>query len=275
MAPLLKIDEIGYWSEIKLDILDEYAKPYNTILRKNRLLPIYIDGFAGAGRHKAKGSDRVIEGSPKRALDVQPPFETLHFVDMDTARIQELKRLAEGRKNVHIHHGDCNSILIEKVFPNVRYDRYHRALCILDPYGLDLDWNVIKAAADTKAIEIFLNFPVMDMQRNVFWRNYEKVDVADRERMTRFWGDDTWESVAYQISPGLFEDMKEKTDIKIVVEAFRERLTKIADFTHVPQPIPMRNSTGAIVYYLFFAAHKPAAGKIVSDIFKKYEHKGE
>lgn len=275
MATGLKIDEIGYWSEVKLDILKDYAKPYNTILCKHRLKPIYIDGFAGAGHHKAKRSDRLIDGSPKRALDVQPPFEALHFVDMDDARIQELRRLSEGRKSVYIHHGDCNSILIEKVFPTVRRNRYQRALCILDPYGLHLDWKVIQAAANTKAIEIFLNFPVADMQRNVFWRNYERVDIADRERMTRFWGDGTWEDAAYQTSPSLFGDMKEKTDIKIVVEAFRERLKKIAGFQYVPEPIPMRNSKGAIVYYLFFAAHDRTAGKIVSDIFKKYEHKGE
>ncbi len=270
----LKIDEISYWSEIKLDILKDYAREYNKIICKKKLQPIYIDGFAGAGRHKAKGSDRMIAGSPQHALDVQPPFVSLHFVDTNTARIQELTRLAKGRKNVYVHHGDCNEILIKDVFPSVRYDQYQRALCILDPYGLDLDWKVIQSAADTKAIEIFLNFPVMDMQMNVFWRNYKKVDVADRKRMTRFWGDETWEKAAYQSSPGLFEDMKEKADIKIVVEAFRERLKKVAGFQHVPQPIPMRNSKGATVYYLFFATHKPVAGKIVSWIFNKYKTYG-
>jgi three-Cys-motif partner protein len=63
-----EIDEIGYWSEIKLEILEKYAKPYNQILTKNQLYPSYIDGFAGAGHHTAKGSPRVIEGSPTRAL---------------------------------------------------------------------------------------------------------------------------------------------------------------------------------------------------------------
>ncbi len=56
----LKIDEIGYWSEIKLDILKDYAREYNKIICKKKLQPIYIDGFAGAGRHKAKASDRIM-----------------------------------------------------------------------------------------------------------------------------------------------------------------------------------------------------------------------
>ncbi len=35
----------------------------------------------------------------------------------------------------------------------------------------------------------------------------------------------------------------------------------------LPEPIPMRNSNGAIVYYLFFAAQQPVAANIVTDIF--------
>ncbi len=33
MPSTLKIDKIGYWSEVKLHILEEYAKPYNQIIR--------------------------------------------------------------------------------------------------------------------------------------------------------------------------------------------------------------------------------------------------
>ena len=46
------------------------------------------------------------------------------------------------------------------------------------------------------------------------------------------------------------------------------------EFAKVPKPIPMRNSKGAIVYYLFFASKKDAAEQIVIDIFKKYENRG-
>jgi three-Cys-motif partner protein len=275
MPTNVKIDEIGYWSEIKLDILREYAKPYNTIIRNYKLKPIYIDGFAGAGHHKAKGSDRLIDGSPKLALAVSPPFEAFHFVDMDGGRVDLLKKLAEGHTTVTVHHGNCNDVLVGDVFPTIRYDRYERALCVLDPYGLDLDWQVIKAAADTNAIEIFLNFPVMDMNRNVFWHDFEKVSEASQARMTRFWGDDSWQTAAYHTVHGLFWNEERRNDTSDVVAAFRGRLKKVAGFKHVPEPIPMRNSMGAIVYYLFFAAQQPAAEKIVKAIFDKYRHKGE
>ena len=42
---------------------------------------------------------------------------------------------------------------------------------MLDPYGLHLDWEVIETAGKMRSIEIFLNFPIMDMNRNALWRN--------------------------------------------------------------------------------------------------------
>jgi len=271
----LKIDEIGYWSEIKLAILEKYAKPYNQILLANRLHPIYIDGFAGAGHHRAKGSNRIIEGSPTRALAVDPPFDFFHFVDNDAERAAQLKRLSANRKNVRVHHGDCNEVLVQEVFPEISFERRQRALCILDPYGLHLNWETILAASRSNVIEIFLNFPVMDINRNVLWRNSDRVSVVHRERMNRFWGDGTWSDAAYPLTQGLFEEMREKTSNEEVAEAFRKRLKKVAGFKHVPKPMPMRNSRGAIVYYLFFAAQQPTADKIVKDIFAKYASHGE
>jgi len=64
--------------------------------------------------------------------------------------------------------------------------------------------------------------------------------------------------------------MEEKNPIDIVVDSFSERLKKVAGFRYVPRPMPMRNSKDAIVYFLFFAAHKPVAANIVEEIFEKY-----
>jgi three-Cys-motif partner protein len=55
-----------------------------------------------------------------------------------------------------------------------------------------------------------------------------------------------------------------------IVAAFQERLRKVAGFQFVPEPLPMKNSTNAVVYYLFFASQKPVAKKIIDDIFRKH-----
>jgi len=169
------LDEVGDWSELKLEILSKYASAYTKILRGNRLHPIYIDGFAGAGQHVSKRTKELIPGSPLNALNVQPPFEEFHLIDLSKERVENLQRLTTDKKNVHIYSGDSNAILIAEIFPKVRYEDYRRALCVLDPYGLHLDWKVIRTAAESNTIEIFLNFPVMDMNMNVLWRHPEAV----------------------------------------------------------------------------------------------------
>ncbi len=64
--------------------------------------------------------------------------------------------------------------------------------------------------------------------------------------------------------------MEEKVSNRRLAEAFRERLKTVAGFTRVPEPLPMRNSKGSIVYYLFFASHKGTAENIVTYIFDKF-----
>jgi len=274
----LKFDEIGYWSEIKLDIIKDYASAYSTILsaQKNpELFHIYIDAFAGPGLSLSKATGDFVQGSPINALLINPSFREYHLIDIDRDKVDALKEKVGDNSNVHIHEGDCNDILLKEVFPKIQYKDYRRGLCLLDPYGLHLNWEVMQMAGHMKTIDIFLNFPVADINRNVLWRNPEGVDPADIDRMNKFWGDNSWRQIAYSKERDLFgHEYEEKRDTEIVADAFRKRLQKIAGYGHVPKPMPMRNSNGVIIYYLFFASQKPVAENIVEDIFNKYRDRG-
>jgi three-Cys-motif partner protein len=272
----LKFDEIGYWSEVKLDIIKDYALAYSTILaaQKNpKLYHIYIDAFAGSGVHISRSTGEFVQGSPVNAILVRPPFKEYHLIDLDQKKVALLKENVAGHPDVHVHEGDGNDILLKDIFPKVLYKDYRRGLCLLDPYGLDLKWEVVKTAGQMKSIDMFLNFPVADMNRNVLWRNPEGVDTADIDRMNAFWGDDSWREIAYTTERSLF-GFQEKVDNETVAEGFRERLLNVAGFKHVTEPLPMRNSKGVIVYYLFFASQKPVAMDIVEDVFNKYRERG-
>lgn len=120
---------------------------------------------------------------------------------------------------------------------------------------------------------MLLNFPVMDMNRNAIWRTPDRAAPEDIERMNRFWGDESWKQAAYAESkqPSLFFDTEVvKQPNEAIVAAFRKRLKDVAGFSFVPEPLPMKNSNNAVVYYLFFASPKPVAETIIQDIFNKY-----
>jgi three-Cys-motif partner protein len=271
----MKIDEVGYWSELKLEIIRKYAAAYSRILaaQSRRLEHHYIDAFAGAGVHIARRTGEFIAGSPLNAFNIQPPFTHHHLIDLDGERAENLRRITKDNGNGTVYEGDCNAILLDQVFPKVRYEDFRRALCILDPYKLNPDWNVVAKAGAMKSIEIFLNFMVMDMNMNVLWKNPTGVAPEQIERMNSFWGDESWKDAAYREEQGLFGVEKEKTTNEDVAEAYRKRLKEVAGFKYVPKPLPMQNSSGAIIYYLFFASRNKTGSRIVEDIFNRYRER--
>ena len=139
--PVPKIDEIGRWTEVKLDILKRYATEYSKILASQRnpsFFHVYIDAFAGAGFHQSKTSGEMVLGSPLNALLIKPPFREHHLIDLDGERIEGLKQIIGERKDVFLHKGNCNEVLMKDVFPRVQRNDfstggYKRGLCLLDP----------------------------------------------------------------------------------------------------------------------------------------------
>ncbi len=271
-------DEIGPWSEVKLDILREYAVPYSRIVSAHGFLHLYIDAYAGAGSHISRTTGEEVQGSPLVALETEPPFHEYHFVDADPNRVDRLRRQAGKRTNVHIHRGDCNEILTRDIFPLAKYEDRRRALCLLDPYNINLSWDIVATAGRMKSIEIFVNFMVMDMNMNVLLQDPTKADPRQIARMNRFWGDESWHDEMYEASRqgSLFgepEQVKVEEPNERISEAYRQRLLKVAGFSDAPQPLRFVNSLGATIYYLFFASPNRTGDKIVEDIFRKHREK--
>jgi three-Cys-motif partner protein len=270
----MKLDQIGFWSEIKLEIIKKYASAYTTVLSKQPWCKgyVYIDAFAGAGMHISKTTGGVIQGSPLNALEVQPSFTEYYFIDLDEERVNLFEGIAKENPRVHAYQGDCNEILVNKIFPKLNFATYKRALCILDPYKINIEWETIKKAADLKTIDMFLNFSIMDVNRNILVEDLLLAKQEDIDRMNTFWGDESWKELLYIRQKNLFgkiQQIKIDTFEKLAL-GFEERLKKVAGFKYVPEPILMRNTKNGPLYYLYFASQEGVANRIVNDIFDKY-----
>jgi three-Cys-motif partner protein len=102
-------------------------------------------------------------------------------LDLNRDKAAYLQKLCDGRSDAEIINDDANSYL-RTLLPTIQYHFFKRALCVLDPYGLHLDWDIIELAGRSRAVDMFLNFPVMDMNRNAIWRNQEKAPQDDLSR---------------------------------------------------------------------------------------------
>jgi three-Cys-motif partner protein len=128
-APNFKFDEIGDWSELKLEIVEKYGAAYTKAFAKQAgLKKYYIDAFSGAGVHVSKRTGGQVKGSPARALKVSPPFDHFYFIDMNPEKTAHLATLCQGRRDVDIVTDNATSYLTKTLLPTIEYKK-STALC--------------------------------------------------------------------------------------------------------------------------------------------------
>jgi three-Cys-motif partner protein len=271
-----KIDVIGKWSEEKLNLLRKYLNAYTNIMKGQswcRNGYYYIDAFAGTGMPKSKDEERYVDGSPIVALKAKKPFKSYIFIEKEDWRVKKLEDLKKKfpELDIKIKQGDCNTIIVNDIIPTIRFENFNRGIIFLDPFGMEVDWGTIEGIAKTKALEIFLNFPVMAINRSILVNNPDKIDKAKIEKMNKLWGSEQWMGEIYKEAPDLFERRIEKVSQtgKSLGMLFQKRLEEL--FPFVTFPLVMRNSINAPLYCLIFAGHNATGKKIADTIFKSFE----
>jgi three-Cys-motif partner protein len=256
----LELERIGNWSKIKIEIIKKYAKAYTTILKNQEFKFKYIDAFSGAGEHISKETGEITHGSPLVALDVTYPFREYYFIDLNYSKLKHLEIIIKERypkleERVKLFNRDCNEVIPKIVEEHVSYNKFERALCIFDPYGLQLNWDVVEKAGKNKAVEIFLNFSIMDMNRNYLRKYIEKKESGEKNRMTKFWGNNSWEKIGWEDKQSLFgiEKIRQQKVWEKIVKEYKQKLIKVAQFDYVLEPLLMKNKNNAPLYYLFFS----------------------
>ena len=301
MTSYVRNGSVGKWAAEKLECLEKYLSAHTIILRKQsgRFQGyFYIDAFAGAGRarlrDKPQGAaeesqlilqisdfgesdeERIeyIDGSPKVALGIEYPFTNYIFIDNDAERIsklQELKDAYADSRNISIREGDSN-VELRNLASGSNIDwQHHRAVVLLDPFGMQVPWSTIETLAKTRAMEVIVNFPVgMAIQRLL--PQSGEFGPNQRAMLTHYLGSPDWESVVYEESPDLFgETLISKVDQSghRLAKWYQERLTRTFGFGARPRLI--RNSQGGHLYYILFAGPNAVGAKIASHILSQGE----
>jgi three-Cys-motif partner protein len=272
----------GDWTTDKLERVRKYLCAYTTIFTRNPkaqyFTTIYVDAFAGTGhrvdpeRPKPAGgffkaeadpeTEAYKSGSARIALEVQPPFDQFVFIERDAARAAELEQLvaqfAPKRDAVQIVPGEANEFLL-KWCAKTDWGR-HRAVVFLDPYGMQVDWQTLEALAKTKAIDLWLLFPLGVAVNRLLTRNAPP-PTAWADALTRIFGTPEWQPAFYpkHVEATLFgvvsvrrKDVNWDKIGKFFVARLKTTFCNVAS-----NPLPLRNSTNTPIYLLCFAAGNP------------------
>ncbi len=170
---------------------------------------------------------------------------------------------------IRVVEGDCNDVILRDVVPVVRRERQARGFVFLDPFGMQLRWEVIAAIAETQALEVVLNFPTMALNRAGLPTGAGALTSDHMRRMNAIWGSEGWRDALYGRRPGLWGEVEVKhgpAGAEHLGRLFAEqRLSTV--FPHVSEPLVIRNSRNAGLYCLIFAGPNENGAKIASDVF--------
>ena len=195
---------------IKLDIVEKYLKRYSAALHTWCSDVWYIDAFAGTGKRtvrvKPRSGDLFEEPSPeyveqrrgsaKIAIDIEPPFNHLLFMDVKPKHVAALNALkAENpARDITVLKGDANALIRGMI--EQKDWRKARAVMFLDPYGMEVEWATLGLIAQTKAIDVWYLFPLAGLFRQAA-RRMVNIDASKYRAITRMLGSEAWVDELY------------------------------------------------------------------------------
>jgi len=282
----------GSWSESKLDCIERYTKSYLDVMQNQSWCTLdYVDAFAGRGKQALKSLDSASDvaadvesffgdkseradtqeflvGSAIRALRASTAssrgFDRFIFIDADRESCQELEAVVASDfpsvlDAVSVHCEDANAAL-EQYVATVDWGTT-RALVFLDPYGLDVGWDLIQRLAESHACDVWYLFPLGGVIRMM--RNDGHLPDAWRTRLDTVFGTPSWYEEFYRLSgqQSFFDDSGQEVLFKDastrhVVDFVRDRL-KTA-FPAVSDAGILRNSKGAPLFALVLCVSNPS-----------------
>lgn len=275
----------GSWTELKLQIVEDYLQSYLTALKDTPFELTYVDAFAGKGYRAARRTDpslsgffegfgeeeeQFLKGSATRAAHLSPQFHKYIFIEQSPDNIASLKSLiakSPASNKSEILGGDANAVVIEmcRKWPTNR-----RAVMFLDPFALQVRWATIVEIAKTKRVDMWLLFPLGAVLRLLVKDG--QVPDAWGKQLTEIFGTDDWRQKLYQrtAAADLFGDVSEsieRSTFQDVLKFFNSRLATVF-YKVAPSPAVLRNSKNSPLFGLCFAAANEKGAPIAIRIAK-------
>ena len=281
----------GIWTETKLRHLRKYLDAYMKIFTANEKAryykTIYVDAFAGTGYRAVKPSDlKTIQmfptadelkaGSAVLALRTEPPFSRYVFVELNKDRALELEQLRSEfpDRNIEVHCGDANEALL--CFCHETDWNRHRAVVFLDPHGMSVDFETLKALGQTLAIDLWYLFPLSIGAGRLLSQSPPEEESWSM-RLTKIFGTEEWKTKFYAPSKQLKisggpTGLEKRADYDSMLKFFKEERLGTIFHKIAKKHRLLMNSKNSPMFALLFASANPKksdlAVKIANNIFK-------
>ncbi len=268
----------GPWTEQKLSIVQKYIKAYLTALKNQPFNKIYVDAFAGKGYRYIEADQSEFffgqkvrnrqSGSPRIALEESAvsdrPFNKFIFIELDKRNSEELHTLkgdfSKFSDKIDIINGDANEHLL---YLCSKQDwKNTRALLFLDPYGMAVRWETLEVIAATRAIDLWLLFP-LGVAINRLLKKSGTICDKNREKLNRIFGTHSWFDAFYKSVDysSLFGEgtkaLRKRAGFDEIADFFTGRLRTIVPSNGICPPRSLRNKKNVPIFLLYFVCTNP------------------
>jgi three-Cys-motif partner protein len=268
----------GFWTQSKLQILEDYLTAFLTASSGRATGAIYLDAFAGEGAGRDRITDLEFDGSARIAAAASASngsgfqFSHLRFVELNAARAREIRdefTTDFPGRDIKVLDGDCN-VEIPALLRRMPADlAWHPTFAFLDPFGIELSWDTIRALADHKRsktykVELFLLFATPAIMR-IAGRTPEKALPDADQRLSALFGCEDWRPIVAARRDGAIGGDQAR---EAFVNLMRWQLATDLAYksTHV---LEFRNSSGTPIYHMVFATDHEAGDRIMARLYAK------
>lgn len=284
----------GDWTEAKLNCLKNYLESYRKIFTANEKAKYfrtwYVDAFAGTGE-RAEKTDQALKGglfgafdeaddatkyrsgSVDIALSLLSPFDKYLFVEKSASHTNQLRTfLANKHPNaasrIECISGDANEKLV--AWTKKRDWKKDRAVVFLDPYGLQVKWETIRALAATKGVDLWYLFPLGLGPMRMIPRD-GNVPQEWSDKLDGLFGTHAWKERFFRPAQqaSLFDEspqLERQVSAETVSAFVKERLETC--FCKVANGLVLHNSKNSPMYLLCFAVANERGSKPALSIAK-------
>lgn len=272
----------GFWSESKLALLEDYLAGFLTVCKQPGAA-VYLDVFAGEGRGLSRMTGEEFDGSALVAAQATAngfglKFSALRFIELVDARARRIEADLTAkfpRRDIKVIPGDCNDeirSLLESVPSNLRWAP---TFAFLDPFGVELHWETVRAISDFKRgrkykVELFMLFQTPGIMRIAGLSEDRAVDGYE-DRLTKLFGCGDWLAIVRARRDGLIEP---KDAREAFANLMRWRLVHNLGYAHT-HILQFFNSKGAPVYHMVFATDNATGNTIMGDVYDKAARRNE
>jgi three-Cys-motif partner protein len=251
-------------------MLSSYLRAFTTASKKARAT-VYLDLFAGQDTNINRDTGIRLEGSLRRALATQPPFDILMGFELREDRAASLQasyRALAPERDVRVFPGDVHTSL-GPALAAISDFRWAPTFAFVDPDGVEARWELFQTLADHKVagltkVELFLLLVSPQIMRVV----NNSLDRGNRHRaeqqVTDLFGSDEWRPILTDRQAGVLDAERARDEL---TNLMRWRLENALGykFTHT---LRLTNAHGTPLYDMIFATDHAVGDKIMSDVYR-------